>query len=309
MAAAVGAIAGGIIASEGAEDAAETQASAANQASQTQLAMFNQTREDMAPWRVVGENALGRLAELYGIAGPGSGAVPEGTALVDVSSGVPTYNEALYATNADYRNAWNQVALEHFGKYGENYMSKSDPAWIENEVRARLGPDFFGGDASAEAPSTPDYSAFYQSPGYQFRLNQGIQALDRSAAARGRLNSGAQSKALMRFGQGLASQEFGNYTNRLAGLAGVGQTATNTLANLGAHTAANVGNTQMRAGNARAAGYINQANVLGSTLGDLAYTFGNSNLFDGGGYVSPTLAGSSGRIGGLSMGSFGFQGV
>jgi hypothetical protein len=36
--------------------------------------------------------------------------------------------------------------------------------------------------------------AFQESPGYQFQMDQGVQALDRSAAARGMLNSGAQMK-------------------------------------------------------------------------------------------------------------------
>jgi hypothetical protein len=47
-------------------------------------------------------------------------------------------------------------------------------------------------------------------PGYGFRLSEGLKALERSAAARGGLLSGGTGKALTRYGQEAASQEFGN---------------------------------------------------------------------------------------------------
>lgn len=51
-------------------------------------------------------------------------------------------------------------------------------------------------------------------PGYQFRMEQGRKALDRSAAARGLTMSGAQLRALTEYGQGMGSQEYGNAFNR-----------------------------------------------------------------------------------------------
>jgi hypothetical protein len=80
---------------------------------------------------------------------------------------------------------------------------------------------------------TPDQNAgalarFRDSPGYQFQMDQGVSALDRSAAARGGLYSGAQGQALTQFGQGLADQTFNNRLSHLAGLAGLGErTASN----------------------------------------------------------------------------------
>jgi hypothetical protein len=55
---------------------------------------------------------------------------------------------------------------------------------------------------------------FTESPGYQFRLSQGVQALERGAVARGRQLSGAQGKALTRFGQDYASNEYDNFLRR-----------------------------------------------------------------------------------------------
>jgi len=74
--------------------------------------------------------------------------------------------------------------------------------------------------------------ALAQDPGYQFRMNQGVAALDRSAAGRGLLLSGAQTKALNDYGQGMASSELSNAYNRVAGIADAGRGAAGNLATL-----------------------------------------------------------------------------
>ena len=78
-----------------------------------------------------------------------------------------------------------------------------------------------------------DFSAFTQSPDYQFALDEGFKAMDRSAASRGRLYSGGYGQDLTKYGQGLATQNYGNYYNRLAALANVGQTTASGLGGLG----------------------------------------------------------------------------
>ena len=76
----------------------------------------------------------------------------------------------------------------------------------------------YGQDA-AKPPSASDIQAKLEAnPAYQFRLNQGMKAIDRSAAAKGNLLSGNTLAAAQQFGQGLASQEYENQVNRLSGL-------------------------------------------------------------------------------------------
>jgi hypothetical protein len=116
----------------------------------------------------------------------------------------------------------------------------------------------------------PDYSAFQNSPDYQFALQQGGQAVDRSAAARGNLNSGNTLAAQQQFGQGLASQQLGNYRNQLMGLIGGGQNAGNVLAQAGLQTGQMVGNNLMAAGNARGSGALASGISLGQGLGEAA---------------------------------------
>lgn len=115
--------------------------------------------------------------------------------------------------------------------------------------------------------------AFEGTPGYGFRMSEGIKALDQSAASRGRLQSGAQGKAITRFGQGLASEEYNNYTNALRSMAGIGQTANNALAGAGSQAATNIGNTQMAAGAARGSAYAGGANAANQALGNALYYY------------------------------------
>jgi hypothetical protein len=60
----------------------------------------------------------------------------------------------------------------------------------------------------------PSYEAAQQDPGYQFRLQQGNDALQNAASARGTLNDSGTLKALLDYGQGAASQEYGNVYDR-----------------------------------------------------------------------------------------------
>ena len=131
---------------------------------------------------------------------------------------------------------------------------------------------------------------FQQDPGYAFRMQEGMKALERSAAARGGLLSGSTLKGAQRYGQDLASQEYMNAFNRyqaernarlnpLQSLAGVGQTATNQLGQAGQAMASNVGQALGAAAQARASGYLGGANAVSQGLGTyLNYQQGQNYL-------------------------------
>jgi hypothetical protein len=149
----------------------------------------------------------------------------------------------------------------------------------------------------------------YMDPSYQFRLGEGLKALDRQAAARGGLISGGALKAAQRYGQDYASQEFGNAYNRLAAMAGIGQTATGAMGNAAGNFGVNAGQNYMGAANARASGYVGAANALTGGVGQyMNYTQGQNlinslnrnpaygKLNSGGGGYSP-FGGGSGTFG------------
>lgn len=122
--------------------------------------------------------------------------------------------------------------------------------------------------------AAPDLGEFYADPGYQFRLAEGNRALDRSGAARGTLLSGAQIKAAQRYNQGLASQEFGNFFNRLYSLSSQGLNAAAQTGQFGANAAANQANYGLAAGNATALGRLGQADLVLGGLGQLTGAYG-----------------------------------
>ena len=171
--------------SQAARKAAKAQVKGTDVATQAQLEMYYQGREDLAPWREGGTWALGELREKIS-AGPGE---------------------------------------------------------------------------------------YTESPGYQFRLGEGVRAREMGAAARGNVLSGAQQKGLTRYGQDYATQDVDNFLRRYyqsltpyQSMAGQGQTTAGQTAQMGMQTGQGIGQNYLAAGQARASGYINQANVMSGAV-------------------------------------------
>jgi hypothetical protein len=137
-----------------------------------------------------------------------------------------------------------------------------------------------------------DPNSVSQLPGYQFDFNQGVNALDRSAAARGRLNSGRQSKDLLRFGTGLADNTLQQQYGRLLGGAQFGLGATGQDVNTqGAGLNAQLGAATGAAGQQfNAAPTIGQGDVAAAT----AQTQALQNLINAGAYAIGGGAGGGG---------------
>jgi len=110
-------------------------------------------------------------------------------------------------------------------------------------------------------------------PGSEFLLDRGVEALDRSAASRGRLFSGAQGEALTQFGQQNASLDRGAQFNELAALAGIGQSGVNTSAQAGGNLAGIGGQAITNAGAARSSGFTNTGSGINQSLNNLITLF------------------------------------
>ena len=153
-----------------------------------------------------------------------------------------------------------------------------------------LGPNTNAmGYGSAVQPF--DMSKFEADPGYSFRMSEGLKALDRQAAARGGLMSGAALKAAGRFGQESASQEFGNAYNRyrqnradqLAPLSDLmigGTNATNATNTAMGNYGTNVGNLMGQAGQATGAGYLGAGNSVNNLFGALNHQYNTNQMMD-----------------------------
>lgn len=121
-----------------------------------------------------------------------------------------------------------------------------------------------------------DADPVYQS-GLEFGLNEGTKAINNRAGAGGAFLSGATLKALTRFGNDYGSTKAGearnrfvsdqdSQYNRLAGIAGTGQSATNQVSSAGAGYAARAGEYITQGGNASAAGTMGRGNALVSGI-------------------------------------------
>jgi len=269
-----------------AKDAAAASERSAAASTELQREMYDQTRDDQEPWRNTGNAALNALSLRMGLQ------------FDPVGSGIAQTYDDIYRDVYDEQR--DLLSLRYTNRTG-----KVDTWGLDDAAKAAAAPiaqqRFDAQQASVAAQpdrsQDPNFGAltrdfgmadFEADPGYAFRQAEGLKGIERSAAARGGLLSGAAMKGIERFGQDLASQEYGNAFNRFqsnqnnqynryASLAGVGQTANNALGQAGAqfanaftgisqNNAANQGNAMLAQGNARASGYQGIGNALGGAL-------------------------------------------
>lgn len=148
--------------------------------------------------------------------------------------------------NALYTDLYNQTndAYKPYQDIGKGGQSAYD------QLLATYGI----GPGGAKMEGGADYSGFYNAPDYQFALQQGQKQLDATAAAKGRLYSGAQQKASQQYGQDYATQYLGNYRT------GLGNTAQLGL-NTGMQAENALTNYRAGYGNQLGGGYINLGDI------------------------------------------------
>ncbi|WP_375450614.1 hypothetical protein [uncultured Devosia sp.] len=196
----------------------------------------------------------------------------------------------------------NALALQT-RQYDEG-VARQQP-WLESGMRAN---DAFMGELglSDAARNGTFQSGFRETPGYAFQVAEGEKGVTHNMAALGMKNSGASLKALTRFRQGLADQTYGDYMNRVAGVAGQGQAVTQNVNDMGQTYANNAGSLGTDKAAATASGYVGGANAWTGALGNISNTGGfalgmMSNNFGAGfpwqspnalGYRNPNAAGN-----------------
>lgn len=350
---AAGSLGGAAIASSGAQNAASTQAQASNEAAQLQYQLgeqnlgfqqqvYNQQQQNIAPWLQSGQGALGTLDQLLGINAPVQGGAP---AQAQVPMGLPIIpgGPDPFTTGGGQFSfpGGTQAAPSQARQSG---LNPNSPLRTGTGLRGTLNnpvgslSSLSQGGSNTLVPTSlfqpwsqqfqaPTLQQAQQYPGYQFQLQQGLQSLQNSAAARGGLLSGATGEALQQYGQGLAQSDYqnvynqalgqyqqnydifqqnqNNLFNRYASLAGLGQTAAGQLNAAGSNAAGNVGNTLTNiggqvgqslqaAGAAQASGYAAGGNIWGNATSQLGNLPGSlyglsqlANLGNTGGGYTP----------------------
>lgn len=281
-----GAIGGAIISSNGAQSAAQTSANASTNATQAQLGMFNTTQANYAPQIALGQGAANMLSGIYGLGGnvtAGSSAAAAGYPIAST----PTTSSGYSA----FRGGTVNPSMSG---------NASGPG-------ALLGAAPSSTPASSPAQPNPNYAAFYNTPGYQFTLNQGLNAVNRQAASNGSLYSSNTLGALNNYAQGAASTQYNSYINQLLSMAGLGNAAASGVGSAATATGAGMASSIQNGGNAGAAGILGSANAFSSALGQGGSLLGNyfngnssnNGYMTNGGYVYNGVEQNGGMGGGI----------
>lgn len=252
---------GGALGAEASKSAANTQAAATQAGVAETQRQFNLTRQDTAPYRATGRSALYALRDMMGL--PNLENAPTGAPAMpsrDQFTSQRTTQEVFRDPNMiGGGNSIRSVTNPYFDQSGYDQAMTG----YQDALQRWQG---------AQTPGSVTPSDFTKSPDYQFRLNEGLKALDRGAAARGSYLSGATMKGLQEYGQQSASQEFQNRFSRLSGLAGLGGNMTQTQGALGQQNAASVADLLGSGAAARAAGTVGAANAWGGALSGVGNT-------------------------------------
>ena len=246
------------------------------------LAMFNQSRNDTLPYQATGVGALNLLAQMYGL--PTMAFNPGGP--ITVSGGEPVKkSRSLFDKLTDPANLAAQgggTSYDPMGFFGKPMQGSTPLVFGGGATGAATG----GAGQVMQGTGTPDFSAFYQTPDYLVAMQEGVQGLDRGAAARGRLYSGGADADRMRLASNIGSNAFGNFQNNLFRLAGIGGQANSQLNSLGQNFGNQAGAALQGIGNARSSGYINQGNAWSGALNGIGTSLGNAWGSGGGGASS-----------------------
>lgn len=246
---------GSLLGASSAKKAGNAQSKAADQQYQLQKDIYEDTKGRFQPYESAGNTAL--QAYLYEM---GLGAAPT------VGGQMPKI-ETINKPGTP-GSMWSS------GNLSERYLLPEGTSGTPASTSYRVGGNDFAslGEAEAWAKANPtggqSYSGFTATPGYDFRVQQGTDAVNALAGARGGLFSGRTMQDLTKFGQGIASEEYGNHMNRLAGLTDMGQASAGNQAQAGNAFAVGAGNALANKGNAQAAGYAGVGNALQNGIGN-----------------------------------------
>lgn len=291
---------------DAAQRAAEMQLTGTREANQLQWAMYQQALANQAPYMRGGQAAYAALmggmglGNLYqpsaSVGGQPATTMPvrarpleaggpntaPGEVVYNPDTGAPMYTApglaapAVQPTGAAGTGTFDPGSLPPSLQPRNLGATPEEMAGAAGQYGGRFTERFTGQD-------------IYRDPSYQFRLEQGLRALRANQAATGLLQTGQGLKDITDYAQGAASQEYSNAYqrfmeqqnqayNRLAALAGVGQTATGAATSAGTAAGQGIGSNIMggvgAAGNlltsgaaARAGGVVGGANAITGALG------------------------------------------
>ncbi|HZZ36008.1 MAG TPA: hypothetical protein VFE03_09800, partial [Caulobacteraceae bacterium] len=224
-----------------------------------------------------GAGAMGKILQLLGI---NSGTTLPSTDYTGAGAGG---NAAIWQ---DYLNR-NPDVMADYQSHAQQYQA-AGASPLEFAARHYAEHGQAEGRQLNGAPTTGAAASALETirnyPGYQFRFNEGLRAVDQGASARGTLGSVGAQRDEIAFGQGLAETSWDDYLSRLFGVAQLGENAGAQTGAQGVATGQNVGASMLAAGQAQASGTVGSANAI---TGGINNGLAMYSLFKGTGGGSP----------------------
>jgi hypothetical protein len=236
---------------DAAGDASRAQVEAAQIAADTQKEFYDTTRADMMPYMGRGYQGLDLYAMNLGIMPPGSQYTAPGFSYVNPDGSVVGPNNPPQGYFPIHESVGGNPAA---------------PGGAPQGLSQQMYGHFSGND--------PRYGHFYSTPAYSMPYNAGLDMIDSSATMRGMNLSGNQASEAANYGAGSASQRWKDYMNMLASLSNIGQTGATSQAGLGSATAGALANQAVAAGDARASGYVGEANAWNQGINQIGGIIG-----------------------------------
>lgn len=288
-----------LIGSNASDNAADAASDAANNANALEKAMYDQTRQDNLPYQQTGYAANDLINMLLGVP-PTSGAATSQSLTPPTLSDynalraqlLPQYTSQQVMGMGD--GVYQDTVVDEAGlkKAIEAQMAKEQQAYQQyqsQQAAAKAGQPVPGSTNPLFGLLTKDYTPqnMLSDPGYQFRQDEMAKAVERSAAARGGLYSGATAKALQDRSANVAAQGYNddwnrfqqgraNIINPLLAISGRGQTAIGQVSSAGQNYAGAAGNNMMGAANMQGAAGMNSGVIWGNALNQLGSMAGRS---------------------------------
>lgn len=201
-----------------------------------------------------------------------------------------------------------KAAAEIMGKYYEKGIEYQEQMW--KEIQSYNTPYTDAGEWAvkqlktkiSEFDDSPD--AYVESPYFDWLQTESINALDKSASSTGKLESGAQQKAVMEYGKNLASTDYDSWLSRYyqslspyqtmasegraaAGqLSSAGQSNANAVSNLYGMEGSAYGDAEQSAANATASGVLGASAAESTYLNEMGQAMIDAGDIRASGYVN-----------------------
>ena len=204
----------------------------------------------------------------------GAAIIGGGASIIGANKASKTAKSTAAANNAIQQDTYakNSAVLSPFIGAGQA---------ATGSINGLLG---LGGDPAASAAA---YASYKGSTEYTSRLKEGQDSVTAGLGARGLLDSGAAQKALLRYGQTFASNDFGQYLGNLQQQQGVGLSAASAQAGVGTNLANSVSANNNAAANTVANAALTNASTINGVLNNAVGAYGISKGYGssyGGGY-------------------------